>query len=500
MIEYNKVFKSKSSFMYSEEIVSFQFVRDRLESHLHDLLDNKIYKIYEVNPKIFINPDRLDIMIKLGFLKSKITGQLNYDASLVEQYYLEHIRCFNFGKYYEFGSIKNSSDNFIDDFLLLFESIKECGFSVDRSIIPVNRLGVPINGAHRIACSIALDKPIRIVILDCESESYNVPFFSGRGLKSEAIRYALNFLIELNPSYRVGIIWPKGDILSKSEYISEYIFKSQSLSFNQITFLILLLYSNDEWVGRSIKEGSNDIFNKALSCFNQSSAHFFIKEYEADSAAILEKESLRSIARIDKHSIHICDTPDQSKDLVNIIFSNDALSTYNELKIDRFISFYKIASEIVLVNKLDWNEFIISGSSLIYLVGGRKNNDIDFYFIDEKSVACKKMASHNGHLTDFGIDLDLLHNSFSHLKIFNCSFFTLSLLQYIKSKRNEPKDQYDLQIIDGVLLSYKSRAIKYRVVVSYYANYFRVKVRSLIVLLLDKLYLKVFLKSLFRKR
>lgn len=499
MIEYNNVFKNKSSYLYSEEVVPSQFVKQRLENHLHELIERADCMVYEVNPKIFINPDRLDIVIKIGFLRQKISNQNNYAAKLIEQYYLEHIKCFNFGKYFEFGSDKQSADDFVNTFMALFESIKNDGFSLEKSIIPVNKFGVPVNGAHRIACSILLDEPVRIVLLDCNSESYNAAYFSGRGLESQAIKYALNYLIDLNPNYRVGVIWPKGDVLSKSEYISKYILKSQNLSFNQTLFFVLLLYSHDDWVRLSITQGGDGIFNKALSCYSRSPAHFFIKEYAADSSAISEKELLRSIAQLDKHSIHICDTPDQSKDIVSIIFSDDALITYNELRIDRFISFYRIASEMVLSNKLDWSNFVVSGSSLIFLVGGRLNRDIDFFFLDQNRGIDKEIASHNSHFLDLGIDVEMLKHDSYRLKIFNCLFFSLPALQYIKSIRNESKDQYDLELIKGIIDRSASRVGKYRAALRYYGNYARANARSLIVFILEGLHLKNFVKNLLRK-
>jgi hypothetical protein len=500
MIEYNSVFKNRPSYLYSEEVVPSQFVKERLENHLHESIEGADCIIYEVNPRVFINPDRLDIIIKLGFLEKKISAQSNYDAKIIERYYLEHIKCFNFGEYFEYGSNKESADDFVNAFMALFESIKINGFSSEKSIIPVNKFGIPINGAHRIACSIFLDIPVRIILLDCKSESYNATYFSSRGLEGQAIRYALNYLIDLNPIYRVGVIWPRGDVLSRSEYISKYIIKSQAISFNQVLFLVLLLYSHDDWVRLSVTEGGDGIFNKALSCFSRSPAHFFIKEYADDTDAIEEKESLRSIAQLDKHSIHICDTPAQSKDIVNLIFSDDALITYNELRIDRFISFYRVVSEMVLKNKLDWNHFLVSGSSLIFLVGGRLNRDVDYFVLNPSQGFDKNIATHNSHFLDLGIDIEALHHDSCHLKIFNCLFFSLPALQYIKSIRNEPKDQYDLEVIKGLIHRNASRVKKYKSALRYYGNYFRANARLLIVIGLEKMHLKHFFKNLLRKK
>jgi hypothetical protein len=144
--------------------------------YIYSLLEKrKQYYVYECNPKKLTSRYRYDIYVKYFYVKSYIEKN-NYD--LAKNIYLSHIKAFN--NFFEPDGSKSSPNNFIDNFNILIESIKAEGLS--KTIIPISKTGIPIDGAHRLAICLYLKIKAKFLVFDLLDAKYDKEFFISRGM------------------------------------------------------------------------------------------------------------------------------------------------------------------------------------------------------------------------------------------------------------------------------------------------------------------------------
>lgn len=111
------------------------------------------------SPHSLLSPDRLDIAIKWRFFRHLIDGG-DPDS---ERVYRAHIMGRTGGV--EPGGDKRSVDGYVDAARALLRSMKARGFDPVHPI-PVGSNGRIRNGAHRIACALALGIDVAIERID----------------------------------------------------------------------------------------------------------------------------------------------------------------------------------------------------------------------------------------------------------------------------------------------------------------------------------------------
>jgi hypothetical protein len=112
-----------------------------------------------VSPRSLLSPDRLDLAVKWRFFRHLIDGE-DPDS---ERVYRAHIMGRTGGV--EPGGSKRRLDDYVDAARLLLSSMKSRGFDPAYPI-PVGSNGRIRNGAHRIACALALGVDVAIERLD----------------------------------------------------------------------------------------------------------------------------------------------------------------------------------------------------------------------------------------------------------------------------------------------------------------------------------------------
>lgn len=482
-------FISKYKFSSKKELYGL------IEDHLHEHLPENGY-VFECNASDFLNLDRLDIAIKIGFIKNYIEGKNDYYKKIWRDIYLSHIKAFSFGNFHEpFGNKKNESD-FIDTFIDLYTNIKNKSFNSKKTIIPISSNGIPLNGAHRIACCVYLEKNIHYTILKCNGTKYDHRYFSNK-LNNTAVFEGIRVLIERKNSYKIGIIWPKGNkILKYNKEIDNSVFFKSKFTYNQHQFFTALVYCRDNWVKKSILNDAMDLNNKTLSCHSNDSISFFIRNFSSEKESITFKEEVRLKEKKDKHSIHITDNKIQSLEILNFIMNPINLTVYNSLRYKRFKSLVKRIAKEKEKLKLS-GDFLISGSALPYLLGGRLMNDIDFYLLDKTLV--KENYFHNNYLKKFGFSNEMISDYRNQIQIFNVFFIGPKIILDLKKMRNESKDLIDLNLLEEKLFFRKNKNYNIKVNLIYYKDKFYIKFRTKLVEILTKLRIKHFIKSILNK-
>ena len=144
--------------------------------YIYSLLEKRQqYYVYECVPEKLTSRYRYDVYVKYFYVKSYIEKN-NYD--LAKKIYLSHIKAFN--NFFEPDGSKSSPDDFIDNFNILIESIKTEGLS--KTIIPISKTGIPIDGAHRLAICLYLKIKVPFLVFDLLDAKYDKEFFVSRGM------------------------------------------------------------------------------------------------------------------------------------------------------------------------------------------------------------------------------------------------------------------------------------------------------------------------------
>ena len=243
-----------------------------VDIHFEDYIDSQEEIVWR-SPVGLLGFGRVDIGIKVFFLRCWISGDAE-KISLAREAYLEHIRAFNFGVYKELNnSEKYSDETFVDSFITLYDSVKESGFDIKKSVVPLSESLIPLNGAHRIAVALVLEIDVPTLVVSKKEDIFDVAYFESRCVSDTTIATGVNNLLLNNPSLRLGLLWPVGyDNLSKIDSGTRrlFSFREVNLTENAILNLLTVVYKNEEWINDSLNYGKNYIYNKQMECIGSS--------------------------------------------------------------------------------------------------------------------------------------------------------------------------------------------------------------------------------------
>lgn len=109
---------------------------------------------------------------------------------LAKRIYLSNIKAFN--NFKEPDGRKVCKRDFIINFNNLINSIRN--EKKIKTIIPISKTGIPIDGAHRIAICLYFNINIPFVVFDLLDGKYDKEFFENRGMKRKYIEFVDEFI------------------------------------------------------------------------------------------------------------------------------------------------------------------------------------------------------------------------------------------------------------------------------------------------------------------
>lgn len=151
------------------------------------LSKRKVYYVYECIPQKLLSYYRYDIYIKYFYVKSYVEKS-NY--MLAKRIYLSNIKAFN--NFKKPDGRKVCKRDFIINFNNLINSIRN--EKKIKTIIPISKTGIPIDGAHRIAICLYFNINIPFVVFDLLDGKYDKEFFENRGMKRKYIEFVDEFI------------------------------------------------------------------------------------------------------------------------------------------------------------------------------------------------------------------------------------------------------------------------------------------------------------------
>ena len=151
------------------------------------LSKRKVYYVYECIPQKLLSYYRYDIYIKYFYVKSYVEKS-NY--MLAKRIYLSNIKAFN--NFKEPDGRKVCKRDFIINFNNLINSIRN--EKKIKTIIPISKTGIPIDGAHSIEICLYFNINIPFVVFDLLDGKYDKEFFENRGMKRKYIEFVDEFI------------------------------------------------------------------------------------------------------------------------------------------------------------------------------------------------------------------------------------------------------------------------------------------------------------------
>ncbi len=342
----------------------------------YNLLQNhtvELYKLRDYTPEIIsvpakslLTPKRFDLFAKLYYISNRDN---NYEVSL--NVYVKHILAFN-----PDGQEPGRDDKIeIKDFVVTFDKLitdfKSSDFDDNKSIIPVDKNGIILDGAHRLATLAYYDKNVTIAkFSNIEVQNhFDYEYFMKRGLAWDICDMIALEMTKWLDNLLVACLWPrigskkiKEDITKKIgniHYIS-YI-KKIHVSLRSISNFVSEIYSQQSWT-----QNEASVMDKAARVYGNGGAMLivFFENKNSLNDIIKEKENLRLLYKKGKDSIHITDNKDETIEIANLVLLESKIESWNNKSSRKLIEI--IEEKWFYFKKIYWINFKVFIAKHLY--------------------------------------------------------------------------------------------------------------------------------------
>lgn len=427
-----------------------------LETNLHKYLVLDKYETELIDSKNLLTHNRFDLSFKILYL-----DLLSKNEEFAKIIYYEHLRSASLGKFSEPGYInKNNFYDFLNSFNKTFKDLSQNGFDVNKSLIPISKKSTLLNGAHRVACAIYLNKKVECLRLEALEEIQDYKFFYNRNLPTKILDLAaLKFLEYANNVY-LAFIWPiaKGKDKLIEENIPNIIYRKQiKLNANGAHNLLSQIYFSEKWIG-DVENNFKGAQFKLVECFKNFDPIRVIA-FQADSLVKTNKikDKIREIFKIGKSSIHITDTKEETLRLAKLIFNDNGINFLNFAYPNKYTSTHQKIEKFknfINLNKLNKDDFLIDSSLILSCYGLREAKDIDYLFSKDLNLKYNfdEISSHDEELKYHKVlKTDLIYNPKFYFYFNNLKFISIDQLYKMKINRAEKKDQRDCALMKNYI-------------------------------------------------
>ena len=290
----------------------------------------RIYNLTDYEPKILrtrarqlLTPNRFDLFAKIFYICHREDNQ-----DFAHKVYIDHIRAFNPDEKEPGRSDKRSVQDFLDVFENLISSFGTQDFDDSISLIPVDKNGTILDGAHRVAALAFYDKEVTIAQFNdvIAKTDFDYIYFKKRGLSWEICDIIALEMSRWCNNFFAACFWPRmGDrtdkqhalrMLSGTHQIA-YL-KETTVNLKSLLHFIKTIYSAQSW--------TNDysaVKDKALRCYGKNKTIWFVFFVSSSplSNIIENKEQIRLAFNRGKDSLHITDTAEETKQIAYLALS-----------------------------------------------------------------------------------------------------------------------------------------------------------------------------------
>jgi len=408
-----------------------------------------------------LTPYRFDLVPKFLYASYK-EAKLKTDFAV--DIYKEHLRVWNGFKEYD-NPYKNTFEKFKECFDNLIASMRESGFDKNYPV-PTTPEGHLLNGSHRTAAAYITNSTLRTQKttepsagqLDCGSA-----FFRNLGLGKKHLDFIALEYAKLKPSTKVITLHPVRDP-SKEEAVTDLIYSTTEVVYDSVvplekigfTRFMSQMYLGESWLSTP-QDPIAGAKIKAGLCWGSTPVRVILIE-EADLEKVNSlKSNIRSIYNIDKSSVHINDTHEETLRLARVIYNPNSVYFLNKgnpdfsEKLSIELNKYKRTIE---GNNLNSDLFCVTGSAVMSLFGLRECADLDYLHYNPNHIikGSSYISSHENELSKYPMHKDdILFNPNNHFYWNNIKFATLDVVKSLKAHRGEAKDLVDVKLVESIL-------------------------------------------------
>jgi len=416
------------------------------------------------NPLDLVTPYRFDLVIKYMYANSILKG---YQTDYFKRTYKDHLRVWNGFKEYD-NPNKNSFEAFDQEFKNIIESIKTEGFNSNISEVPILEDRYIVNGAHRVAAALVLKKDVAVKPStspqDGQKDCSWMGLFKGLGLSEKicdqvAIEYAKlksnTYVVTLFPTAR-GEYQKAIDVIQKHGTIIYY--KKLDLKKHAPLNLMRELYVGEAWAGGPENNWVGFRQKQSLCYTNDSPTYAFLVELDKMEIGRTIKNEIRDIFQVSNHSVHINDTHEQTVRIAKCLFNENSVHHLTHTPPVNFAKFQDCLNrfkKFIVDNGMDLDDYAVTASSVLSIYGLREGQDLDYLHHELKLVfdPYDLIHSHNQYgIGRYDLPYDeIIYNPEFHFYSQGVKFVSPRIVRALKSKRGEPKDITDVQLIDSIL-------------------------------------------------
>ena len=423
-----------------------------------DSFKNRLFN-NEVDPLLFLNSSRFDILAKyiygLLFLKGR-------ETSYGEDIYHNHLKVWNDCQH---GDGKKGIEEYKNSFKDLLYSIRDGGFDSQKSKInttPDYRL---INGGHRTAACILLNKTICFKEGGEGQTNVDYKYFKNKkdfvkdGLDTKYCDSIALEYCKIKPNTFIATIFPSAEgnkeeaeriIAAKADVFYK---KSFNLSPNGALNLMRQMYHKEPW-GGTPDNGYAGLKEKARLCFQkEGDVNVYVITVTDPNHSVLIKKEVRKVFNIGNHSIHINDTWEETFRLSRAFFNNNSIDMMNAMKPNYYESYDNLSYWLfrnLIRNRIDPDDYCVTASSVLSVLGLREGKDLDYLHRGPRIDGHPDIDSHNEYSKGRyakTID-DIIYNPDNHFYFNGLKYASLEVVKALKEKRGEEKDKKDLELIN----------------------------------------------------
>lgn len=437
-----------------------------------EFFKNASYQVMEWPGVNLLTARRFDILAKTVFAEHLLRG---VRSDYGERLYAEHIQVWN--GFHESKPPKSGRNDFVDSFRTLIAAVKAGEFSPDKSLVPVDRFGQLIDGAHRVAAMIAAGSSVQVVQAETALQDRRVPEYDYRffatsrsyvpsGLAEHYSDEMARMYCRLKPDARLVILFPVANrrydprVLDILAEVGSVVY-ARSFFLNRTGALQFVrhLYQHDErgWMG-SRKNGFAGAREKARRCFAALAPCRVILLDPVPGADLLEaKRRIRDLHGL-HDAVHISDSEGELPLVSGFVFNRNSVEFFNRERsraFEYFDDLFERYDEAVRGSGESREDLAVHGSGPIAAAGLRDSRDLDF--VGHGSAGERIEASgisrrpHDEVVTPDYVD-SVLFDPANHFWYFGQKFATLEVVRQFKIHRNEiPKDPQDVALIDQIL-------------------------------------------------
>lgn len=426
-----------------------------------------------IDARTLLGYQRFDFYGILFYIDQKVKGVANLDFA--KEVYKERTRAMTGFKLSEIGNDNKSS---FEDFLKVLDQLisdfQNGNYDYEKTLIPIDKKGEPIDGAHRISCAAYFNQKIKVLrFLNHEITPYNYEYLQHELMPTDiGDMMALEALKWHNDIYAL-FLWPKAhnynnkleEALTLISINSDVLYQVEyKLSFDAIKNLMIQLYGHMDWVG-TIDDGFANIIGKVDEVWNENGKVHIVLIYANNCNEVLElKSKIRDLFGIGLASIHSTDNMRETTMAMNALLNPNSRHHLFNADVTRYKESFKLFSrfkQMLDASGFDKNEFLVDSSMVLSIYGLRAARDLDYYCLhntQNKTYPSDESIEEHDEIQQcfysYSIS-DLIYNPQNYFVFNEIKFVTLQNLLIFKQNRynqyRDAKDQEDIKLIHNTI-------------------------------------------------